>query len=884
VEKKMQLPSSYEPKDVETKWYEHWEKMGYFHADVNDNKEPFSIVIPPPNVTGNLHMGHALNNTLQDILARWQRMKGKSVLWMPGTDHAGIATQNVVERLLASEGKSKYDLGREAFEKRVWQWKEHSGGQIQSQLKRLGASLDWQRERFTLDEGLSRAVRKVFVSLYNDGLIYQGYRIINWCPRCETALSDIETDYKELEGNLWHIKYPIKNSNEFVTVATTRPETMLGDTGVAVNPEDERHKHLIGKTVILPLMNREIPVFADSYVDMEFGSGFVKVTPAHDPNDFEMGKRHDLEEIIIMDEHGIINENGGKYQGLDRYEARKKIVEDLTNLGLLEKVEKHVHSVGHCYRCSTVIEPYLSKQWFVKIKPLAEEAIKVVEEGRIRFVPGNWAKTYFEWMYNIKDWCISRQLWWGHRIPAFYCNDCGEATVSMEDPKKCKCGSTNIRQDEDVLDTWFSSALWPFSTMGWPDETPELKKYYPTSVLVTGFDIIFFWVARMIMTGVRFMKEIPFRDVYIHALVRDEHGQKMSKSKGNVIDPLIMMERYGTDAFRFTLAAFAAQGRDIILSEKRIEGYRAFCNKIWNATRFILMNLGEDFTPGTYDKSNLEVFDKWILHTMNETVKAVDSALQQYKFNEAASLIYEFWWNEFCDWYLELVKQRIYSKDPAMKESSAIAKQTLYTVLKTGLKLLHPFMPFITEEIWSFIKIQGESDIIVTQWPEFDSKLVFTADSNYTNLFKEIVYKIRNVRGEMNIPPDKKVNVIFKTSDKLLLSILQNEQSHIQALAKVEGIEINNEYCPDKTDAVAVMPELEIYVPLKGAVDIEKEKMRLEKEIAKVSSDLQKVESKLSNESFVSKAPQEVIEKEKAKQKELKEILEKLKEGLTKLN
>ncbi|MBP9044414.1 MAG: valine--tRNA ligase, partial [Spirochaetes bacterium] len=626
----MQLPSSYEPKDVETKWYEHWEKMGYFHADVNDNKEPFSIVIPPPNVTGNLHMGHALNNTLQDILARWQRMKGKSVLWMPGTDHAGIATQNVVERLLASEGKSKYDLGREAFEKRVWQWKEHSGGQIQSQLKRLGASLDWQRERFTLDEGLSRAVRKVFVSLYNDGLIYQGYRIINWCPRCETALSDIETDYKELEGNLWHIKYPIKNSNEFVTVATTRPETMLGDTGVAVNPEDERHKHLIGKTVILPLMNREIPVFADSYVDMEFGSGFVKVTPAHDPNDFEMGKRHDLEEIIIMDEHGIINENGGKYQGLDRYEARKKIVEDLTNLGLLEKVEKHVHSVGHCYRCSTVIEPYLSKQWFVKIKPLAEEAIKVVEDGRIRFVPGNWAKTYFEWMYNIKDWCISRQLWWGHRIPAFYCNDCGEVTVSMEDPKKCKCGSTNIRQDEDVLDTWFSSALWPFSTMGWPDETPELKKYYPTSVLVTGFDIIFFWVARMIMTGVRFMKEIPFRDVYIHALVRDEHGQKMSKSKGNVIDPLIMMERYGTDAFRFTLAAFAAQGRDIILSEKRIEGYRAFCNKIWNATRFILMNLGEDFTPGTYDKSNLEVFDKWILHTMNETVKAVDSALQQY--------------------------------------------------------------------------------------------------------------------------------------------------------------------------------------------------------------------------------------------------------------
>ncbi|HOP29221.1 MAG TPA: valine--tRNA ligase [Spirochaetota bacterium] len=881
----MQLPSTYEPKEVEKKWYEYWEKNGYFHADVNDGKEPFSIVIPPPNVTGNLHMGHALNNTLQDILARWQRMKGKSVLWMPGSDHAGIATQNVVERLLASEGKNKNDLGREAFEKRVWEWKEHSGGQIQGQLRRLGSSLDWERERFTLDEGLSKAVRKVFVTLYNEGLIYQGYRIINWCPRCETALSDIETEYKELDGNLWHIKYPVKGSDEFVVVATTRPETMLGDTGVAVNPEDKRHSHLIGKTVILPLMNREIPVFADSYVDMEFGSGFVKVTPAHDPNDFDMGKRHNLEEVIVMDENAVINENGGEYKGLDRYEARKRVVADLEKLGLLEKVEKHVHSVGHCYRCNTVIEPYLSKQWFVKIKPLADEAIKVVEDGRIRFVPGNWAKTYFEWMYNIRDWCISRQLWWGHRIPAFYCDECGELSVTMDDPEKCpKCGSKNIRQDEDVLDTWFSSALWPFSTMGWPDNTPELKKYYPTSVLVTGFDIIFFWVARMIMTGMKFMDDIPFKDVYIHALVRDEHGQKMSKSKGNVIDPLIMMDSYGTDAFRFTLAAFAAQGRDIILSEKRIEGYRSFCNKIWNATRFILMNLGDNFKPAMPDASKLEVFDRWMLHTANLAVKNVSSALEEYRFNEAANLIYEFWWNEFCDWYLELVKQRIYSKDPASGDSSDAAKQVLYYVLKTGLKLLHPFMPFITEEIWSIIKADGESDIMVSQWPEYNKSGVFADESVYAETFKEIIYKIRNVRGEMNIPPDKKAAVVFKTVSPFITKIINTESVHIQALAKVESVTIDANYTPEKTDASAVMTDLEIFLPLKGLIDTDKERARLEKEIGKINQELQRVEGKLNNESFTGKAPADVIEKEKAKQREYRDMLEKLQESLSKLN
>ncbi|HNX22836.1 MAG TPA: valine--tRNA ligase [Spirochaetota bacterium] len=881
----MELSPSYEPKEAEEKWYEYWEKKGYFHADVNDGKEPFSIVIPPPNVTGNLHMGHALNNTLQDILARWQRMKGKSVLWMPGTDHAGIATQNVVERLLAAEGKTKHDLGRVEFEKRVWEWKEHSGNQIQGQLRRLGSSLDWERERFTLDAGLSKAVRKVFVTLYDEGLIYQGYRIINWCSRCETALSDIETEFKELDGNLWHIKYPIKDSDEFLVVATTRPETMLGDSGVAVNPADERHNRLIGKTAILPLMNREIPIFGDSYVDMEFGTGFVKVTPAHDPNDFEMGKRHNLEEIIIMDEHAVINENGGVYKGLDRYEARKKVVADLESAGLLVKVEKHVHSVGHCYRCSTVVEPYLSKQWFVKIKPLADDAIKVVEEGKIRFVPKNWEKTYFEWMYNIRDWCISRQLWWGHRIPAFYCDDCGHITVTMDDPDKCgKCGSAKIRQDEDVLDTWFSSALWPFSTMGWPDETPELKKYYPTSVLVTGFDIIFFWVARMIMTGVKFMKDMPFYDVYIHALVRDEHGQKMSKSKGNVIDPLVMMDQYGTDAFRFTLAAFAAQGRDIILSEKRIEGYSSFCNKIWNATRFILMNLGDDFKPEKIDFSKLEVFDKWILHSLNDTVKNVSEALEQYKFNEAANEIYEFWWGEFCDWYLELVKQRLYAKVNISAESSHYAKQVLYFVLQRMLVLMHPFMPFITEEIWSRIKVQGDTDIIVSQWPDFDTNLVFNDDANYTVIFKEIIYKIRNIRGEMNIPPDKKASVVFKTSDKLMKTVIETESVHIQALAKVENITVDPEYQPDKTDASAVMQNLEIYMPLSGLIDIEKETARLEKEISKIKADLEKVVAKLSSESFTGKAPLEIIEKERGKQKEYSEILGKLEESLSKIS
>ncbi len=880
----MDIPSTYNPATVEKKWYAIWEEEGLFHAVEHDNKEPYSIVIPPPNVTGNLHMGHALNNTLQDILIRWQRMLNKSALWMPGMDHAGIATQNVVERLLQEEGKTKSDIGREGFVKRVWEWKEHSGGQIQSQLRRLGCSLDWERERFTLDEGLSRAVRKVFVSLYQEGLIYQGYRIINWCPRCETALSDIETEYRDINGKLYYIKYPIANNNAFITVATTRPETMLGDTGIAVNPDDDRYRSLIGRKVILPLMNREIPVFADSFVDKEFATGLVKVTPAHDPNDFEMGKRHNLEEIIILDERGYVNENGGAYQGMSRFDARERIIEDLAAQDLLVKIEDHDHSVGHCYRCHTIIEPYLSKQWFVRIQPIADEAIKAVKEKRIRFVPENWEKTYFDWMYNIRDWCISRQLWWGHRIPAFFCDDCNHITVSMEDPVKCEsCGSAAIRQDEDVLDTWFSSALWPFSTMGWPDITDTLKKYYPTSVLVTGFDIIFFWVARMIMMGLKFMKDIPFRDVYIHALVRDEAGQKMSKSRGNVVDPLLVMDSYGTDAFRFTLASLAAQGRDIILSEKRIVGYRSFCNKIWNASRFIILNLGPSFAPGEIISDDLEQADQWILHRLNQVIGEITVSLQEYRFNEAAHGIYEFLWHEFCDWYLELSKQRLYAKDETKENSVRCAKNVLYHVLKQSLKLLHPFMPFITEEIWSIISMGAPERLIGSSWPEPDRRFSFPEAASETEFFKEIVYKIRNIRGEMNIPPNKKAHAVFKTGNQALRSLIEREMENIRALAKVDQITIDPDYTPAKTDASAVLKDLEILVPLEGVIDIEKERARLEKEIIKTTSDLDRVEKKLANENFLKKAPESITEKEREKRDELKELLQKLDGSLAKL-
>ncbi|MDY6935073.1 MAG: valine--tRNA ligase [Spirochaetota bacterium] len=880
----MELSSSYDPKLVEDKWYQIWEEEGLFHALEDDELESFSIVIPPPNVTGSLHLGHALNNTLQDIIIRWQRMQRKSTLWMPGMDHAGIATQNVVERLLHQEQKTKHKIGRDAFVKRVWEWKEHSGGQIKEQLKRLGASLDWERERFTLDEGLSKAVRRVFVTLYNEDLIYQGYRIINWCPRCGTALSDIETEYHEIQGKLYYIAYPLVDTNETIDIATTRPETMLGDTGIAVNPGDNRYKHLIGKNVLLPLMNREIPIFADSYVDKEFGTGLVKVTPAHDPNDFEMGQRHGLEEINILDKNGDINDNGGQYSGLSRFEARDRIVEDLRKEGQLVKIEDYNHSVGHCYRCHTVIEPYLSKQWFVKIKPIAKEAIRAVEDGRIRFVPQNWEKTYFEWMHNIRDWCISRQLWWGHRIPAFYCSSCENIIVSMEDPEKCdKCGSMDIYQDEDVLDTWFSSALWPFSTLGWPEITPALEKYYPTNVLVTSFDIIFFWVARMIMMGLKFMGDVPFHDVYIHALIRDEHGNKMSKSKGNVIDPIIMMDKYGTDALRFTLAVLAAQGRDIILSEKRIEGYSAFCNKIWNATRFILINLGEGFKPEGIDVGTLNNFDKWILHRLNIVIDNITTAFAEYKFNEAAQTIYEFWWHEFCDWYIELTKSRLYSEDNTQIDSVNAAKQVLYHVLTNSIILLHPFMPYITEEIWSKISNSSKKRIAISDWPEINEEYNFHKASEETDIFKEIVYKIRNIRGEMNIPPDRRATVIFKTKSQGLISLIKRDQINLKALAKVEEIIIKEDYNPERTDAIAVLHNAELFIPLKELIDIERERARIEKEIIKITSNLDKMGKKLSNNNFLQKAPENIILKEKKKMEESESLLSKLKESLAKL-
>ena len=878
----MQLSTSYEPKETEEKWLKAWNEGNFYHADGKDNKDAYCIVIPPPNVTGSLHMGHALNNTLQDILARWNRMKGKSVLWMPGMDHAGIATQNVVERLLAKEGKSRHDMGREAFEKRVWEWKAESGGMIQSQLKRLGASLDWERERFTLDEGLSKAVRKVFVTLYKEGLIYRGERIINWCPRCETALSDIETEYKDLNGKLYHLKYPYADGSGYITVATTRPETMLGDTAVAVNPDDERYKSVIGKKLILPLINREIPIIADSYVDKEFGTGMVKITPAHDPNDFEMGKRHSLEEINVLTPKGFINENGGSYNGLDRFDARKKIIEDLENLGLVEKIEDNPHSVGHCYRCSTIVEPYISSQWFVKIKPLADEAIKAVEDERIKFVPKNWEKTYFEWMRNIRDWCISRQLWWGHRIPAFYCEDCGHINVEMEDPSKCsKCSSTNIKQDEDVLDTWFSSGLWPFSTLGWPDDTVELKKYYPTSVLVTGFDIIFFWVARMIMMGLKFMGDVPFKDVYIHALVRDEHGHKMSKSRGNVIDPLIMMDKFGTDAFRFTLAMFAAQGRDVIMSEKRIEGYRAFSNKIWNSTRFVLMNLGENFSTKGINNASLERFDKWILFRLNCAIDEISKALSEYRFNDAAQSVYSFFWNEFCDWYLELTKPRLYGHSG--EESANCAKEVLFHVLKESVKLLHPFMPFITEEIWSKIKDKNQNLLIITKYPETDSNFNFIKEADETALFQEIIYKIRNIRGEMNIAPDRKADLIIKSESPLVKEIVEKESAQLKSLAKIESIKVDVSYKPEKSDCSAVIKDAEIYLPLKGLIDVDKELERLNKELSKIEADLSRVEGKLSNDKFISSAPEDIVAKEKSKRDEFVELKNKITESINNL-
>lgn len=879
----MSLPKAYDPAQIEQKWFDIWEQRGDFSAHDDSPRPAYSIVIPPPNVTGVLHMGHALNNSLQDILCRWKRMCGYEVLWMPGTDHAGIATQNVVEKQLAAEGLDRHEIGREAFVERVWQWRQTSGGQIINQLKRLGASCDWQRERFTMDEGLSRAVREVFVRLYQDGLIYRDNRLINWCPRCHTALSDLEVEHDDKKGHLWHLRYPVIGSDHHLVVATTRPETMLGDSAVAVAADDERYRDLIGKTVMLPLVNREIPIIADEYVDKEFGSGAVKMTPAHDFNDFAVGKRHDLAFINVLDESGRINENGGVYQGLPAAEARKRVVADLDALGLLAKVEDHTHAVGECYRCHAVIEPYMSKQWYVAVKPLAEQAIAAVENGKTAIIPRQWEKTYFEWMYNIQDWCISRQIWWGHRIPAWFCSHCDQISVSLEDISTCQhCGSTSIVQETDVLDTWFSSALWPFSTMGWPDKTPALEKFYPTSCLVTGFDILFFWVARMMMMGLRFMDEVPFKEVYIHALVRDAQGQKMSKSKGNVIDPLIVIDEYGADAFRFTLCAFAAMGRDIRLSTDRISGYRHFVNKLWNASRFALLNL-DGFDPATIDLSagQLAPAEQWILHRFDQTAKQMNQALADYKFNEAASTLYTFTWHEFCDWYVELSKQPLNGDDPLARRQT---QMVLFTVLEGLLRLAHPILPFVTEEIWQALPGQRPNkSIMMASFPNGSGITTEVGAVAQMEMIMSIVSAIRNVRGELDLPPGQKIRVLLDCKDATTVQLILAGEAAIGSLARVEDLVVGVAIERPENVATQVAGNVEVLIPLSGLIDLEEEATRLKREIEKIQKDVDFFTRKLGNEKFVQNAPPEVLEKDRAKLAAAQQKCEILTQGLEKI-
>jgi valyl-tRNA synthetase len=877
------LDKGYEPHDVERRWYAFWEANDLFAAQDQSPSRGYSIVIPPPNVTGVLHMGHALNNTLQDILCRYRRLCGDNVLWMPGTDHAGIATQNVVERKLAQEGTDRHALGRERFIAEIWQWREKFGSAIINQLKRLGASCDWKRERFTMDEGLSRAVRRVFVDLYHQGLIYRGDYIINWCHRCHTALADLEVEHEEIDGHLYHIRYPFVEGPGGITVVTTRPETMLGDTAVAVNPEDERFRDLTVAAVTLPLMDRPIPVIRDAYVDMSFGSGGLKITPAHDPNDFEIGRRHDLPSVKVIGDDGQMTAEAGRFEGLDRYACRKAVVEELKGLGLLEKVEPHRHSVGHCYRCKTVIEPNLSRQWFVSAKPLAEKAIAAVRSGQTRIIPETWANTYFDWMENIRDWCISRQIWWGHQIPAWTCGECGEVVVAMTAPGTCpKCGGSDLVQEEDVLDTWFSSALWPFSTMGWPEPTALLKTFYPTSVLVTGFDILFFWVARMMMMGLHFMKEIPFRDVYVHALVRDEEGQKMSKSKGNVIDPLEVIERHGTDAFRFTLAAFAAQGRDIKMSEKRVEGYRHFINKLWNAARFTLMHLDrrqEIPAPG-----RLSLADRWILSRLSRVTAETRQTLDAYRFNDAAAALYGFVWHEFCDWYLEAIKPALQGK--LTEDARDASRAVLWRVLHDTLILLHPFIPFVTEEIWH--KLPGaEGSIMRARFPEDRPEAgpggPDPEAEDRMGLLIEVIAAIRNVRGEMGIAPGMALEVVIGAADAGAGATIEAHRETLLNLARLKSLSVSAAPERPRASATAVARGVTIHVRLEGIIDFAKEIERLQKELGKIDKELTSVAKKLNNQDFLAKAPAEVVDKVKSQQQELMDRQQKLQANLEKI-
>ncbi len=859
------IAKTYNPAEVEDRIYDFWVKGNYFHAEVDQNKKPYTIVIPPPNITGQLHMGHALDNTLQDILIRFRRMQGYSALWMPGTDHASIATEAKIVEAMKAEGITKEDIGRDGFLERAWAWRDKFGSRIISQLKKLGSSCDWERERFTLDEGCSKAVKEVFVRLYEKGLIYRGERIINWCPHCKTSISDAEVTYEEKDGNFWHLRYPLTDGSGFVELATTRPETMMGDTAVAVHPDDERYKSIIGKTITLPIMNREIPVVADEYVEMDFGTGVVKITPAHDPNDFEVGLRHNLPVINIMTDEAIINENGGKYCGMDRYTARKAVVKDLEEQGYLVKVEPMKHNVGSCYRCNSVVEPRVSKQWFVKMEPLAKPAIETVKNGEIKLIPSRFEKTYYNWMENIKDWCISRQLWWGHRIPAWYCADCGAVIVSKSDVNTCpKCGSKNVTQDEDTLDTWFSSALWPFSTLGWPEENLDLKYFYPTSTLVTGYDIIFFWVARMIFSGLEYTGKAPFNTVLFHGIVRDDQGRKMSKSLGNGVDPLVEIEKYGADALRFTLATGNTPGNDMRYSSDRVSASRNFANKIWNAARFLLMNLPDD-EPAPYIPENLGVEDKWILSKFNSVVRDVTDNLDKFELGLAVAKLYDFIWDVFCDWYIELAKIKLNSGDEAAAKT---ARAVLVYVFSETLKLLHPFMPFITEEIWQALPHSGET-IMVSKWPEYSEKLAFETEEQNFQIIMDAIRAIRNRRNEMNVPPSKKAKVVIVSERS---ELFKDCASFIERLASASEIELTNSYDPD--GAVTVVTDAAtIYIPMKELMDFSKELERLEKELAKANVDKEFFEKKLNNPGFVAKAPEKVVAEQR---EQLSKVLEKI--------
>ncbi|KXS40353.1 MAG: valyl-tRNA synthetase [Candidatus Frackibacter sp. T328-2] len=873
------MATTYDPATVEDKWYEFWVENDYFEADVDKEKEPFSIVMPPPNVTGQLHIGHALDNTLQDILTRWKRMQGYTTLWVPGTDHASIATEvKVVNKMRDEEGLEKDDIDREGFLERAWQWKEEYGGRITDQLKKLGTSCDWGRERFTMDEGCSKAVREAFIQLYEKDLIYRGDYIINWCPDCGTTLSDIEVEHMEIPGHFYHIKYPIKDSDEDIVVATTRPETMLGDTAIAVNPSDERYQGLIGETVILPIVGREIPVVADEYVDSEFGTGLVKVTPAHDPNDFEIGQRHDLEVIKVIDDNAIMTAKAGKYEGMDRYECREELVNDLDASGQLVEKEEHDHSVGHCYRCDTVIEPLVSKQWFVKMEPLAKPAIEAVKESETNFVPERFTKVYLNWMENIRDWCISRQLWWGHRIPVWYCQDCEEEIVAREEPTECsECGSEDLKQDEDVLDTWFSSGLWPFSTLGWPEETDELGLYYPTSVLVTGRDIIFFWVARMIFSGMEFMEEAPFADVYVHGLVRDAQGRKMSKSLGNGVDPLEFIDEYGADTLRFTLITGNTPGNDMRFRQEKVEASRNFVNKIWNASRFVLMNL-EDFDPNEVEELDYTLADKWIMSRVNKVSQEVTDALDKYQLGNAAQMLYDFIWNEFCDWYIELIKPRLYQdEDQTAKET---AQYVVWSTLEQTLRLLHPFMPFITEEIWQRLSHEGET-VMLSQWPEGDADLINDDAEEKMAVIMDVIRAIRNIRNEMKVNPGREITAILQPKSEEKVEIIAAGQDYIVDLGKISDLTVEQELDekPEKA-STAITNGVEVILPLEGMVDLDKEIARLEDEIEEMEFEINRAEGKLANEGFVNNAPEELVEEEKQKAKEYKDKKEQLIERL----